>query len=79
MINRAHRLDDLKVPPNNKLEKLKRDLIGKNSIRINDQYRIIFEWDSDRRGALEVEVTDFTVVVELGPKLGIWQSRRPDI
>jgi proteic killer suppression protein len=37
MVNRAHRLDDLKVPPNNKLERLERDLAGKHSIRINDQ------------------------------------------
>ncbi|MGC1877814.1 MAG: type II toxin-antitoxin system RelE/ParE family toxin [Rhabdochlamydiaceae bacterium] len=59
MINRAHRLDDLKIPPNNKLEKLERDLAGKHSIRINDQYRIIFKWDSDTRGALEVKITDY--------------------
>jgi toxin HigB-1 len=58
MVNRAHRLDDLRIPPNNKLEKLERDLAGMYSIRINDQYRIIFNWDSDRRGALEVEITD---------------------
>jgi proteic killer suppression protein len=38
MLNRAHRLDDLKVPPNNRLEKLNRDLSGKHSIRVNDQY-----------------------------------------
>lgn len=59
MLNRAHRLDDLKIPPNNKLEKLGRDLIGKYSIRINDQYRIIFKWDADKRGALEIEITDY--------------------
>jgi proteic killer suppression protein len=59
MLNRAWALDDLRVPPNNKLEKLERDLAGKHSIRINDQYRIIFKWDFDRRGALEVEITDY--------------------
>lgn len=59
MLNRAYRLDDLKIPPNNKLEKLTSNLAGKYSIRINDQYRIIFKWDSERRGALEVEITDY--------------------
>lgn len=59
MINRAHRLDDLKVPPNNKLEKLERDLTGKHSIRINDQYRIIFKWDPERHSASEVKITDY--------------------
>ncbi len=59
MLGRAHRLDDLKVPPNNKLEKLGKNLLGMHSIRINDQYRVIFKWDSDRRGALEVEITDY--------------------
>jgi toxin HigB-1 len=59
MLNRAHRMDDLRVPPNNRLEKLERNLAGKHSIRINDQYRIIFKWDSDRRGVLEVEITDY--------------------
>jgi toxin HigB-1 len=59
MVNRAHRLDDLRIPPNNKLEKLERDLAGKHSIRINIQYRIIFKWDSVKLGALEVEITDY--------------------
>ena len=59
MVNRAHRLDDLKIPPNNKLEKLERDLIGRHSIRINDQYRIIFKWDSDKHAATEVKITDY--------------------
>jgi toxin HigB-1 len=59
MLNRAYRLDDLKVPPNNKLEKLEGDLSGKYSIRINGQYRITFKWDPDRRGTLEVKITDY--------------------
>jgi len=59
MINRAHRLDDLKIPPNNRLEKLARDLLGKYSIRINDQYRIVFKWDSDKREASEIKITDY--------------------
>jgi toxin HigB-1 len=57
MINRAVRLDDLKVPPNNKLEKLERDLAGKYSIRINDQYRIIFKWEE--KGAAAVKIADY--------------------
>lgn len=59
MLNKAYRLDDLKIPPNNKLEKLQRDLVGKYSIRINDQYRIIFKWDADMRGVSEVEIIDY--------------------
>jgi proteic killer suppression protein len=59
MVNRAHKLDDLKIPPNNKLEKLGRDLVGYHSIRINDQYRIVFKWDPNKRGALEVKITDY--------------------
>jgi proteic killer suppression protein len=59
MLNRAFCLDDLKIPPNNKLEKLQRHLIGKYSIRINDQYRIIFQWDTKRRGVLDVKITDY--------------------
>lgn len=59
MLNRAYRLEDLKVPPNNRLEKLTGDLMGKYSIRINDQYRIVFSWDSENRGIAEVEIVDY--------------------
>lgn len=56
MLNRAMNLNDLKVPPNNRLEKLKGDRQKQYSIRINDQWRICFIWgDSD---AYEVEITD---------------------
>ncbi len=56
-IHDADRLDDLKVPPGNRLEKLKGDREGQYSIRINDQWRICFNWhDGD---AHEVEVTDY--------------------
>jgi len=56
-IHAAHRLDDLLVPRSNRLEKLKGDLIGYFSIRINDQWRIIFKWlDGD---AYEVRVVDY--------------------
>ena len=44
MLNASFRLDDLKVPPGNRLEMLQGDLKGMHSIRINDQWRIIFKW-----------------------------------
>ncbi len=43
-VNAASKLDDLSVPPSNRLERLKGDLKEFYSIRINDQWRIIFEW-----------------------------------
>lgn len=59
MINRAYKLDDLKVPPNNKLEKLQKNLAGKHSIRINDQWRIVFVWSHEQKGASEVTIMDY--------------------
>jgi toxin HigB-1 len=57
MLHRATRLDDLRVPPNNRLEALKRDRKGQYSIRINDQWRVCFVWTgSDAR---EVEIVDY--------------------
>ncbi len=57
LINRAASLTDLRAPPGNRLEALKGDLAGYHSIRINDQWRVIFRWvDGD---ALDVEVTDY--------------------
>lgn len=50
-------LDDLAVPPGNRLESLKGDRAGQHSIRINDQYRICFTWSND--GARDVEVVDY--------------------
>ena len=44
MINAAHELLDLMSPPSNRLEKLKGDRQGQYSIRINDQFRIVFDW-----------------------------------
>ena len=46
MLRRAKTLEDLKVPPSNRLEALKGDLEGFYSIRINDQYRIIFRFEN---------------------------------
>jgi proteic killer suppression protein len=47
MLNNAVTLDDLRVPPANRLEKLSGDRAGQYSIRINDQWRICFEWIGD--------------------------------
>jgi len=50
-------LEDLKVPPGNKLEALSGDRAGQHSIRINDQYRICFKWT--KSGPDEVDVVDY--------------------
>ena len=59
MLNRAYRLDDLKIPSNNRQEKLQGDLAGNYSIRINDQYRIIFKWNENSCSILEVKIIDY--------------------
>lgn len=56
MLHRATRLDDLRIPPNNRLEALKRDRKGQHSIRINDQWRICFRFDQG--DAWDVEIVD---------------------
>lgn len=57
MLNAANSLDDLRVPPSNRLELLKGDRAGQHSMRINDQWRICFRWlDGD---ALDVEICDY--------------------
>ena len=57
MVNNAHSLQDLRVPPANRLEALKGDLEGRHSIRVNDQWRICFTWrDGD---ACQVEIVDY--------------------
>ena len=57
MLDHATSLADLRVPPNNRLEALKGNREGQDSIRINDQFRICFEWRE--RHAREVEITDY--------------------
>jgi proteic killer suppression protein len=52
----AGRLDDLRVPPGNRLETLKGDRLGQHSIRISDQWRICFRWTG--AGAENVEIVD---------------------
>ncbi|MBX3319153.1 MAG: type II toxin-antitoxin system RelE/ParE family toxin [Nitrospira sp.] len=53
----ASQLDDLRVPPGNRLEALKRDRVGQHSIRINDQFRLCFRWTG--QGPEEVEIVDY--------------------
>jgi proteic killer suppression protein len=53
----AARLDDLRVPPGNRLEALKGDRAGQHSIRINDQFRVCFRWTA--AGAEDVEIVDY--------------------
>lgn len=57
MIDAATEIKDLKIPPANRLEKLKGSLDGYYSIRINDQYRIIFKWINS--AAENVKITDY--------------------
>ena len=57
MINNAKNLNDLRIPPANRLEKLRLDREGQHSIRINDQWRICFTWKAG--DAYEVEITDY--------------------
>ena len=57
MLNRAVTLQDLRVPPANRLEKLSGDRAGQYSIRINDQWRICFDWDAG--DAQNVEIVDY--------------------
>jgi toxin HigB-1 len=57
IIHRAKDLEDLKIPPGNKLEKLEGDRKGQYSIRINDQWRICFYWENGVAGS--VEITDY--------------------
>jgi len=56
-LDSAQLLQDLRVPPGNRLEALRRDRIGQYSIRINDQYRICFRWS--RHGPKDVEIVDY--------------------
>ena len=56
-VDAAEALDDLRRPPGNRLEKLKKDRVGQHSIRVNDQWRVCFRWrDGD---AFEVELVDY--------------------
>jgi len=56
-IDAATRLDDLRLPPSNRLEALKGDRAGQWSIRINDQWRVCFRWEG--ADAHDVEIVDY--------------------
>jgi len=57
MLSEAVELRDLKSPPGNRLEQLERDRLGQHSIRVNDQWRICFEWTP--QGPINVEIVDY--------------------
>ena len=57
MLNNSFNVNDLRIPPSNRLEKLKGDLSGFYSIRINDQWRIVFKFTNGN--AFDVEITDY--------------------
>jgi proteic killer suppression protein len=57
MLNNSQNIADLQIPPSNRLEKLKGNLKGYYSIRVNDQWRIIFNWD--KGNASDAELLDY--------------------
>ncbi|PKD20234.1 plasmid maintenance system killer family protein [Salegentibacter salinarum] len=57
MINNAHTINDLRIPPANHLEKLSGNFEGMYNIRINKQWRIMFKWENDN--AFEVQIIDY--------------------
>ena len=57
MLSNAVNLDDLRIPPANRLEALKGGRKGQHSIRVNDQWRICFRWDEG--DAFDVEIVDY--------------------
>jgi len=57
MVEAARTLDDLRNPPGNRLEPLKKKRLGQHSMRINDQYRVCFTWRDSN--AHDIEITDY--------------------
>ncbi len=57
MLDAAHALGDLRAPPGNRLEALRGDLKGLHSIRVNEQWRIVFRWSDG--GAHDVRIVDY--------------------
>jgi len=57
LLNAARTLEDLRVPPGNRLEALRGDLRGLHSVRINEQWRLVFRWDSG--DAHDVRIVDY--------------------
>jgi toxin HigB-1 len=58
-LDAAHMLTDLRAPPGNQLEALKGNLAGYHSIRVNDQWRVIFKWPTGSEGPANVNVVDY--------------------
>ncbi len=57
MLHRAANINDLRIPPNNRLEALKGDRLGQHSIRINDPWRVCFKFENGN--AFDVEIVDY--------------------
>lgn len=57
LVDAAEQLEDLRIPPGNRLEKLKGDRAGQHSIRVNDQWRVCFRWKDGN--AYDVEIVDY--------------------
>ncbi len=57
LLNRVETIQELRIPPANRLEKLKGERLGQYSIRINDQWRICFEWQDNN--SFNVEIVDY--------------------
>lgn len=57
LLNAAETINDLRIPPGNRLEKLSGDRDGQHSVRINDRYRICFVWTT--AGPTDVQITDY--------------------
>jgi toxin HigB-1 len=57
LLDAAEKLEDLRIPPGNQLERLSGDRKGQHSIRINDQWRVCFRWEEG--DAYEVEIVDY--------------------
>lgn len=58
-LDAAVKLYDLRNPPGNRFEPLQGDRRGQYSIRINDQWRVCFEWDGDQQAPVNIEITDY--------------------
>jgi toxin HigB-1 len=59
MLHAASILEDLKAPPGNRLEALKKDRQGQHSVRVNEKWRVCFVWDAKAGNASEVEIVDY--------------------
>jgi hypothetical protein len=74
MVDSAAFLEALNAPPGNRLERLRGDLAGKHSIRINDQWRIVFRWTD--AGPEDVEIIDYHQELAHGKENSADSSRR---